>query len=184
MAVGRAEAQIRFDDAAGLLGDRLAEGSVYHLLAGEGQRLFPDDYFADLFTASAKGRPTIPARVVATTMLLQAHEGLSDREAVEHLAFDLRWKAAAGLAVDAGAFHATVLVGIRNRLRGSARPRRLFEDVKTVAKAAGLLRGRNRVLDSTPVYDAVVILSISFDHRGDLGGHVEDGVVDVTGRSC
>ncbi|HTE71478.1 MAG TPA: transposase [Actinomycetes bacterium] len=155
MAVGRAEAQIRFDDAAGLLGDRLAPGSVYHLLAGEGQRLFPDDYFAELFLASAKGRPTVPARVVATTMLLQAHEGLSDREAVEHLAFDLRWKAAAGLAVDAGAFHATVLVGIRNRLRKSDRPRRLFEDVRAVAKAAGLLRGRNRVLDSTPVYDAV-----------------------------
>jgi len=155
MAVGRAEAQIRFDDAAGLLGDRLPEGSVYHLLASEGQRLFPDDYFADLFMASAKGRPTVPARVVATTMLLQAHEGLSDREAVEHLAFDLRWKAAAGLAVDAGAFHSTVLVGVRNRLRKSDRPRRLFDDVKAVAKAAGLLRGRNRVLDSTPVYDAV-----------------------------
>ena len=155
MAVGRAQAQLRFDDAAGLLGDRLAPGSVYHLLAGEGHRLFPDDYFADLFMDSAKGRPTVPARVVATTMLLQAHEGLSDREAVEHLAFDLRWKAAAGLAVDAGAFHATVLVGIRNRLRKSDRPRRLFEDVRAVAKAAGLLRGRNRVLDSTPVYDAV-----------------------------
>jgi hypothetical protein len=155
MAVGRAEAQLRFDDAAGLLGDRLAPGSVYHLLADEGQRLFPDDYFADLFLASARGRPTVPARVVATTMLLQAHEGLSDREAVEHLAFDLRWKAAAGLAVDAGAFHSTVLVGIRNRLRKSDRPRRLFEDVRAVAKAAGLLRGRNRVLDSTPVYDAV-----------------------------
>ena len=155
MAVGRAEAQIRFDDAAGLLGDRLAEGSVYHLLASQGQRLFPDDYFADLFMTSAKGRPTVPARMVATTMLLQAHEGLSDREAVEHLAFDLRWKAAAGLAVNAGAFHATVLVGVRNRLRKSDRPRRLFDDVKAVAKAAGLLRGRNRVLDSTPVYDAV-----------------------------
>jgi hypothetical protein len=74
---------------------------------------------------------------------------------VEHLAFDLRWKAAAGLAVDAGAFHSTVLVGMRNRLRKSQRPRRLFDDVKRVAKAAGLLRGRNRVLDSTPVYDAV-----------------------------
>lgn len=155
MAVGKAEAQLRFDDAAGLLGDRLPEGSVYHLLAGEGQRLFPDDYFADLFLDSAKGRPTVPARVVATTMLLQAYEGLSDREAVEHLAFDLRWKAAAGLAVDAGSFHATVLVGVRNRLRKSSRPRRMFEDVKAVAKAAGLLRGRNRVLDSTPVYDAV-----------------------------
>src|SRR5215210_6418396 len=155
MAVGRAQSQIRFDDAAALLGERLAEGSVYHLLAQHGQRLFGDDYFADLFTDSAKGRPTIPARVVATVMLLQAYEGLSDREAVEHLAFDLRWKAAAGLAVDADAFHATVLVGMRNRLRASDRPRRLHEDVRAVARQAGLLHGRRRVVDSTPLYDAV-----------------------------
>ncbi len=125
MAVGRAVSQLRFDDAAVLLGERLVEGTIYHLLAGHGQRLFGDDYFADLFTGSARGRPTVPARVVATVMLLQAHEGLSDREAVEHLAFDLRWKAAAGVAVDSAAFHPTVLVGMRNRLRGSARPRRL-----------------------------------------------------------
>jgi Transposase domain (DUF772). len=155
MAVGRAQRQVRFDDAAVLLGERLAEGSVYHLLAGEGDRLFGDDYFADLFADSSKGRPTVPARVVATVMVLQALEGLSDREAVEHLAFDLRWKAAAGLAVDEGSFHATVLVGMRNRLRASGLPRRLFDDVKTVAKAAGLLRGRRRVFDSTPLYDAV-----------------------------
>jgi hypothetical protein len=155
MAVGRARTQARFDDAALLLGDRLPEGTVYHLLAGEGQRLFGDDYFADLFTASPKGRPTVPARVVATVMLLQAHEGLSDREACDRLAFDLRWKAAAGLAVDAEAFHPTVLVGMRNRLRASTRPRRLFDDVKGLATAAGLLRGRRRVLDSTPLYDAV-----------------------------
>jgi Transposase DDE domain/Transposase domain (DUF772) len=155
MAVGRAQNQILFDDAAALLGDRLPVGSVYHLLAGQGQRLFGDDYFADLFTNSAKGRPTIPARVVATVMLLQAYEGLSDREAVEHLTFDLRWKAAAGLAVDADAFHPTVLVGMRNRLRASARPRRLHEDVRAVARSAGLLRGGKRVVDSTPLFDAV-----------------------------
>jgi hypothetical protein len=59
---------------------------------------------------SAKGRLTVPARVVAKVMLLQAYEGLSDREAVDRLAFDLRWKAA-GVAVDAGGFHPTVLVG-------------------------------------------------------------------------
>jgi hypothetical protein len=61
-------------------------------------------------------------------MLLQAYEGLSGREACDRLAFDLRWKAAAGLTVDAEAFHPTVLVGMRNRLRASDRPRRLFDD--------------------------------------------------------
>lgn len=43
----------------------------------------------------------------------------------------------------------------RNRLRASQRPRRLFEDTKVVAAQAGALKGRGRVLDSTPFYDAV-----------------------------
>jgi hypothetical protein len=155
MAIGLADLQARFDDAALLLGGELSPGSVYRLLAEQGLQLFGDDYFADLFTRSRLGRPTVPARVIATVMLLQAYEGLSDREACDRLAFDLRWKAAAGLAVASGAFHPTVLVGMRNRLRASDRPRRLFEDVNTVARAAGLLRGRRRVLDSTPLLDAV-----------------------------
>jgi hypothetical protein len=138
-----------------LVGDQLSAGSIYRLLAEHGGALFGDDYFADLFKRSALGRPTVPARVMATVMLLQAYEGLSDREACDRLAFDLRWKAAAGLTVNAAAFHPTVLVGMRNRLRASDRPRRLFEDVNTTARAAGLLRGRRRVLDSTPLLDAV-----------------------------
>jgi hypothetical protein len=155
MALGRGERQGSFDDAALLLGDQLVEGGVYRLLAEHGDVLFGDGYFADLFKRSPLGRPTVPARVVATVMLLQAQEGLSDREACDRLAFDLRWKAAAGLAVSAASFHPTVLVGMRNRLRASERPRRLFEDVNATARAAGLLRGRRRVLDSTPLYDAV-----------------------------
>jgi Transposase DDE domain/Transposase domain (DUF772) len=138
-----------------LVGDQLAEGGVYRLLAEHGAALFGDEYFADLFKRSTLGRPTVPARVVATVMLLQAYEGLSDREACDRLAFDLRWKAAAGLTVGAGAFHPTVLVGMRNRLRASDRPRRLFDDVNATAAAAGLLRGRRRVIDSTPLFDAV-----------------------------
>ena len=155
MALGCEVRQGRFDDVMLLLGDQLPEGSVYRLLAEHGGALFGDEYFADLFKVSTRGRPTVPARVVATVMLLQAYEGLSDREACDRLAFDLRWKAAAGLTVGAAAFHPTVLVGMRNRLRASDRPRRLFDDVNTTARAAGLLRGRRRVLDSTPLFDAV-----------------------------
>ena len=155
MTLGRASVQQGFDDPRVLLGDRLREGSLYRLLADHGQVIFPDDYFADLYADSVKGRPTVAARVVATVMLLQAFEGLSDREATDRLEVDLRWQAAAG--VDAGyrAFHPTVLVGMRNKLRASARPRRLFEDTKVAARQAGAMKNRARVLDSTPVYDAV-----------------------------
>lgn len=153
MALGTAPAAQRFENPRELLGDRLK--GVYRLLADEGHRLFPDDYFADCYKDSSRGRPTVPARVLATVMVLQAHEGLSDQEAVDHLACDLRWQAAAG--VDAGheAFHPTTLVGQRNRLRASERPKRFLEDTKVVAGEANVLGHRVRVVDSTPIYDAV-----------------------------
>ncbi len=155
MALGAMVVQQRFENPREILGDRLREGSIYRLLADHGDRLFGDGYFADLYKVSSRGRPTVPARVLATVMLLQAHEGLSDREAADRLEVDLRWQAAAGVDTGVEAFHPTVLVGQRNRLRASARPRRLFEDVKVVAREAGALKGRARVLDSTPLYDAV-----------------------------
>ena len=155
MAIGAAVKQGQFEDAAMVLGDRLAVGSVYRLLADEGHRLFPDDYFVDLFVATPRGRPSIPARTVATVMLLQSFEGLSDREACDRLAFDLRWQAAAGLTTGAESFHPTVLVGMRNRLRGSDRQYRLHEDTLVAARQAGVLKNRARVFDSTALYDAV-----------------------------
>jgi len=155
MAIGYSQKQQRFENPREILGDRLREGSIYRLLADYGHEMFPDDYFSDLYTDSKRGRPTIPARVMATVMLLQAFEGLSDREAIERLEFDLRWKAAAQVDTGAVSFHPTALVGQRNRLRASQRPRRLFEDTKIVAKQTGAMKSRVRVLDSTPIYDAV-----------------------------
>lgn len=150
-----AVAEQRFDNPRELLGERLREGSIYRLLADAGDRMFGDDYFADLYKTSPKGRPTIPARVMATVMVLQAFEGLSDAEACDRLEVDLRWQAAAGVHAGYEAFHPTSLVGQRSRLRASQRPRRLFEDTKVAAREAGVLRNRVRVLDSTPIYDAV-----------------------------
>ena len=153
MALGRSKVQPRFEDPRSLLGERLR--GIYLLLAEHGGAMFGDDYFADLYKSSRLGRPTIPARVLATVMLLQSHEGLSDQEACDRLECDLRWQAACGVDAGARSFHPTTLVGLRNRLRGSERPRRLFEDTKKAAAEAGVLGKRVRVLDSTPIYDSV-----------------------------
>ena len=155
MALGSAKVQQRFENPREILGDRLREGSIYRLLADHGRAMFKDDYFADCYTDSKRGRPTIPARVMATVMILQAFEGLSDREACDRLEVDLRWQAACGVDTGAEAFPPTALVGQRNRLRASARPRRLFEDTKVVATETGAMKHRARVLDSTPIFDAV-----------------------------
>ena len=153
MALGTASVQERFENPRALLGDRLR--GIYRLLADYGEAIFPHDYFADCYKDSARGRPTVPARVLATVMVLQAHEGLSDGEACDRLERDLAWQAAAGVHVGYAAFHSTVLVGMRNRLRASARRRRLFEDTRAAAVESGLMGNRVRVVDSTPVYDAV-----------------------------
>lgn len=132
---------------------RLPETSVFRLLEREAHRLFADEAFADLF--ADVGRRSIAPRIVAVVMVLQRLHGMSDREAVDAFAFDLRWKYAAGaLDFDHPGFVHTVLVDMRERLRGSERPNRIFEAVLEVAKQAGLV-GRKRVLDSTALYDAV-----------------------------
>jgi hypothetical protein len=51
----------------------------------------------------------------------------------------------------------TVLVEMRERLRRSKRPDRVFEVTLSTAAAAKVL-GRRRVLDSTPLYDAVATM--------------------------
>jgi hypothetical protein len=131
------------------------EGSVHVFLAEYRHRLFPDELFADLFP-TRRGRPSVPADVVATVMVLQALEGRSDREAIMALQTDLRWKAAAGLAITDEAFHPTVLTLWRNKLRGSAQPQRIFDAVRAVVAETGLLAGKTRrALDSTLLDDAV-----------------------------
>ena len=89
-------------------------------------------------------------------MVLQSLEGLSDREAAQALRTDLRWKVAAGLALDDEGFHPTVLTLWRNKLRSSDRPQRIFDAVRDVVAATGVLAGRTRrALDSTLLDDAV-----------------------------
>lgn len=132
---------------------KLSPTSIYGLLYRECHNLFPDSAFADLYADI--GRDSVPPRIVAVVMVLQRLEGLSDRDAVDRFAFDVRWKyAAGGLPLDSWTFAHTVLVDFRARLHTSKEPDRIFRIVADVAKSAGLV-GRRRVLDSTPLYDAV-----------------------------
>ena len=160
MSLGRAERQgVLLDEVNRFCEATLPESSIFAVLHRERDRLFPDEMFADLF--SQRGRRSVPPSVVATVMVLQRLQGLSDREAVEAYAFDARWRYAAGVGgYDTGgwgSFAHTVLVDMRARLAGSERPRRIFEVSTQVAGEAGLI-GAKRVLDSAPIYDAVATM--------------------------
>jgi transposase len=127
---------------------------VFAFLAAQRRELFPEQMFADLFQAG--GRPSIPAEVMASVIVLQTLHGLSDTEAVEAVTFDLRWKAACGLAVTAKGFHPTTLTYWRRRLARSPHPNRIFDEVQQVVAETGVLGGKTRrALDSTVLDDAV-----------------------------
>lgn len=86
-------------DAQALVGRLVAAATVYAFLAEHRRRVYPDELFADLFP-SGRGRPSVPADVIATVMVLQLLANLSDRDAVAALRTDLGWKVAAGLTLD------------------------------------------------------------------------------------
>jgi len=135
---------------------RVGESSIWAVLHRDGHRLFGDELFADLFADS--GRRCVPPSIVATVMVLQRLHGLSDREAVEAFTFDARWKyACGGLDFDYPGFAHTVLVDMRARLARSERPDRIRDVTIDAAREAGLV-GVRRVLDSTPLYDAVATM--------------------------
>ena len=142
-------------DAEALVGHLVATGSMFAFLAGHRQDLFPDGEFEDLFP-SGKGRPSIPASVMASIMVLQTLHDLSDRETAEAARCDLRWKVATGMALDHNGFDPTTLVYWRKRLAKSDAPHRINEAVREVVEQTGILRGRRkRAVDSTILADAV-----------------------------
>ncbi|MFK5647002.1 IS1182 family transposase [Ornithinimicrobium sp. LYQ121] len=152
---GEADRQRELLDVEALAGHLLVPGSVFAFLAQHRLELFPPSMFVDLFP-SGRGRPSIPPEVIASVLVLQSLYGHSDREAVDALTFDLRWKAACGYAVDGAGFHPTALTVWRKRLAASESPQRIFEAVREVITTTGALTGRaRRALDSTVLDDAV-----------------------------
>ena len=152
---GRSESNPELLDAAALCRQLVPDGSVEAFLADHRHDLFPDEMFEDLFP-SGRGRPSIPADVVASVMVLQALEGLSDRDAARALRDRISWKVACGLALDDEGFDFSVLTYWRTRLRKSERPERIFDAVRSVIDATGVLKGKTRrALDSTLLDDAV-----------------------------
>ncbi len=142
-------------DAEALVGHLVTPGSMFAFLAGHRQDLFADNEFEDLFP-SGKGRPSIPASVMASILVLQTLHDLSDRETAEAARCDLRWKVSTGMALDHQGFDPSTLVYWRKRLAKSDRPHRINEAVRQVITETRILRGRGkRAVDSTILADAV-----------------------------
>ncbi len=148
-----ATGQVGFFDAAELVGP-LPEGSFFALLAEHGHRIVRDADFAECYSAD-RGRPSIPPSLLAKVLLLEYRTGCSDEQAMEHIAWDLRWKIALRLPVDHRGFHATTLTRFRARLLLHGKERLALENTLELAGELGLLDGPvEQIVDSTPMLGA------------------------------
>ena len=146
-------AQLGFLDASGLMGP-LPEGSFFSLLAEHGDRIVRDEDFAECYS-ERMGRPSIPPSLLAKVLLLQYRCGLSDEQAMESVAWDLRWKVALGLPVDHRGWHPTSLTKYRARLLLHGKERLALENSLRLAEELGLLDApAEQIVDSTPMLGA------------------------------
>jgi Transposase DDE domain/Transposase domain (DUF772) len=152
---GQARWERELLDAQVMVGELVPAGSVFAFLAEHRHELFPDSFIADLFP-SRTGRPSLPADLVGSVLVLKELCDLSDAQTAEAVKFDLRWKVACGRSLTQMSFDPSTLVYWRRRIARSQRPDRVFDAVAEVIAETGILRGRRkRCVDSTVFDDAV-----------------------------
>jgi hypothetical protein len=141
-------------EADTLYADYVGRGTFYGWLATQRGELFPDELFLSLYVAGW-GRPSVPPSLLATALVLQTYEGVSDEEATQRAAYDLRWKVALGVEVEARPFAKSTLQEFRAQLIIHDQVRALFQESLELAKRKGKLR-RDRelrlALDTTPIF--------------------------------
>jgi Transposase DDE domain/Transposase domain (DUF772) len=151
--LGRRSPQRGLFEADALYADFVGRETFYGWLAGQRGELFPDALFAGLY-AAGWGRPSVPPSMLATALVLQTYSGVSDDEATQRAAYDLRWKVALGVEVDARPFAKSTLQEFRAQLVVHAEQRRLFQESLALARRRGKLARHRKLtvaLDTTPV---------------------------------
>jgi hypothetical protein len=133
--------------------EHVGRNSFYGFLAGQRGELFKDEEFAELYSQDW-GRPSVPPSLLATALLLQIHDRVSDEEARQRAAFDLRWKVALGLEMEARPFAKSTLQLFRAQLILHEKMRLPFERSLELARRRGFLRAERKLrlaLDTTMV---------------------------------
>lgn len=119
----------------------VGEDTIYGFLALHRNDLFKDEDFS-MFYCPNNGRNSVPPSLLATALLLQAHDRVSDAEAKDSADFDLRWKVALGVDVDTRPFAKSTLQLFRAQLILHEQAQAVFKRSLEYARETGYLKGR------------------------------------------
>ena len=134
--------------------DHVGKDTFYGLLASLRGQLFRDSDFAEFYCAD-NGRDSVPPSLLATALLLQTHDKVSDAEAKARADFDIRWKVALGIEIEDRPFAKSTLQVFRAQLILHDRVRAVFESSLRLAQESGHLKkqgcGMRVALDTTNI---------------------------------
>ena len=130
--------------------DYVGKDTFYGLLASLRGQLFSDDDFAEIYGPD-NGRDSVPPSLLATALLLQTYDKVSDAEAKARADFDIRWKVALGIEIEDRPFAKSTLQMFRAQLILHDKVREVFESSLRLARQSGYLkkRGMRVALDTT-----------------------------------
>ena len=132
--------------------DHVGRDTFYGMLASLRGRLFRDAEFAEFYCPD-NGRDSVPPSLLATALLLQSHDKVSDAEAKARADFDIRWKVALGIEIEDRPFAKSTLQVFRAQLILHDKVREVFEGSLRLARESGYLqkRGMKVALDTTNI---------------------------------
>src|SRR5262252_2968674 len=113
--LGQRSVQWGMFEADTVYADFVGKRTFYGYLASQRGELFRDADFAALYCPN-NGRPSVPPSLLATALVLQTYDGVSDDEAKQRADYDLRWKVAPGIALDVRPFVKSTLQEFRAQL--------------------------------------------------------------------
>ena len=139
--LGKRSDQRGYWEADHLYVEHVGLHSFYGFLASMRGQFFRDEEFANLY-CSDNGRDSVPPSLLATALLLQTYDRVSDEEAKARADFDIRWKVALGIAIDDKPFAKSTLQLFRAHLVLHEKVRSVFQRSLQFACKTGYLKNR------------------------------------------
>ena len=136
-----------------MYGDHVGQTSFYGFLAAHRDELFRDEDFAGMYCLD-NGRPSVPPSLLATALVLQTHDKVSDEEAHRRAAYDLQWKVALGVELTAVPFGKSTLCEFRALLLVHQEQAAIFRKSLKLARQRGYLKCQKKLkvaLDTTHI---------------------------------
>ena len=152
--LGKEDRQISFFDTGFACSHLIDKKSFYAKMRECADKIITDDDFADMYCLN-NGRTSVPPARLTKVLILETYENLSDREALEMLRFNIKWKYALDVPINYEGFDRSLLVYFRARLLANNKDKMVFKKTLELARKAGLLKKEvDQVIDSTPMLGA------------------------------